>query len=1067
MISDILIESDLMDSLRAIGTPNFFRVTRGSIFNGLDLLRMELVKEITAVPFDTKHRRIPVAGFSTLFQAELCQAVKFYLEASVRNSSSINSAWIRERVKIEETVAVEVEKRLKALNIGAQKVAQIEDIKFLKQNNPYSNTYNPRWKNHPNFAWRDQKGNLQQQVPGQYQNQYQQQQQAPKKADWEITIKKMAAHNIQFQEETQNNQKNTIASIKNLEIQMGQIAQQLASSSQAPGTLPSGTVVNPRDQSHIKAVVTRKGKASEKQVEDQVEEEGILEVDLEIREEQKQSEEAMVKPASQQEKQKPKIILPFPTRTKKKDLNEKSFEKFLKLFKKLEINIPFAEALEQMPIYAKFMKDIISMKRSIEAEPILLIETCSAILQGLKIPVKKKDRGVVTIPCTIGDRSFKKALIDLGASVSLMTLSIYKKLELGEVQDTRITLQFADHSMKRPYGIATNVLVKIDKFIFPVDFVVLEMPEDEEIPLILGRPFLEIGRCMIDIEEGTMTLKVYDEKLKIDVRNSMKFKEDEGEIKDIEVLDTMLAKSMQFTTPELPLERVLSLSISDTSEGIDEKESEVISMLKAQPPLTHSRPQRWEELKPEVSSEEKQDIKKGIELKQLPEHLKYIFLDNEEKCPAIINSGLREIQEEELLKVLKKYKGAIGWAMEDLKGISPTLCMHRILMEDDQKPVVQPQRRLNPTMKEVVRKEVVKVLDAGLIYPISDSSWVNPVHVVPKKGGTTVVKNEKNELIPTRTVTCWRCEGAFETLKSRLVSAPIVISPDWFLPFEIMCDASDIALGAVLGQRKEKLLHVIYYAIHVLNPAQMNYATTEKELLAVVYAFDKFRSYLLETEEKHPIKDEFIDERILAVIGVPWFADYANYLVGGIIPDDFDSNKKKKFLHDCRFYLWDEPFLYKKGVDRLIRRCVPEEQQEVLKACHDSNYGGHFSGDRTSEKVLQSGLYWPTLFKDAQMTVKECDRCQRTGNISRRNQMPQKGILEVELFDVWGIDFMGPFPPSFGKNYILVAVDDVSKWVEAVALPTNDARVKVNFLKHNIFSRFGMPRAYISDEGTH
>jgi hypothetical protein len=373
------------------------------------------------------------------------------------------------------------------------------------------------------------------------------------------------------------------------------------------------------------------------------------------------------------------------------------------------------------------------------------------------------------------------------------------------------------------------------------------------------------------------------------------------------------------------------------------------------------------------------------------------------------------------------------------------------------------------------------------------------------------------------------CMVAFETLKSKLISAPVVIAPDWSLPFEIMCDASDLAVGAVLGQRKDKLLHVIYYASHVLNPAQMNYATTEKELLAVVYAFDKFRSYLLgskvivytdhaalkylfakqeskprllrwilllqefdleikdkkgcentvadhlsrmspikETEEEHPIQDTFADEKILAVQEIPWFADYANYVVGGVIPDDFNSHQKKKFLYDCRLYLWDDPFLYKKGVDGLIRRCVPErEQADILKACHNSEYGGHFSGDRTAAKVLQSGLYWPSLFKDANSIVRECDRCQRIGNITKRNQMPQNSMLEVELFDVWGIDFMGPFPPSFGKNYILVAVDYVSKWVEAVALPTNDAKVVVKFLRHNIFSRFGVPRALISDQGTH
>ncbi|XP_050909103.1 uncharacterized protein LOC127122869 [Lathyrus oleraceus] len=158
-------------------------------------------------------------------------------------------------------------------------------------------------------------------------------------------------------------------------------------------------------------------------------------------------------------------------------------------------------ALEQIPIYAKFMKDIISKKHSTNIDPIILTEMCSIILQGMKIHVKKKDRGFVTIPCTIGDRKFKKALINLGSSVSLMPLSIYKKLGLGTVQDTRMTLQFADRSVRRPYGIVEDVLVKIYKFVFSVDFVILEIPEDEEIPLILGIPFLETGRCMIDIEE--------------------------------------------------------------------------------------------------------------------------------------------------------------------------------------------------------------------------------------------------------------------------------------------------------------------------------------------------------------------------------------------------------------------------------------------------------------------------------------------------------------------------------------------------------------------------------------
>ncbi|XP_050908903.1 uncharacterized protein LOC127122645 [Lathyrus oleraceus] len=202
---------------------------------------------------------------------------------------------------------------------------------------------------------------------------------------------------------------------------MGQIAQQLASNSQVPGTLPSDTVTNPREHNTVNIVTTRSGKSTE--------------------ETKVQDEEAIPPPVQDKEKvPKPIIKLPYPPRQKKKNQHEKNFEKFLEMLKKLEINIPFSEALEQMPIYAKFMKDIISKKRSTDTEPIILTETCNVVLQGMKIPVKKKDRGLVTIPCIIGDRKFKKALIDLGASVSLMPLFIYKKLGIGFVQDTRMTL---------------------------------------------------------------------------------------------------------------------------------------------------------------------------------------------------------------------------------------------------------------------------------------------------------------------------------------------------------------------------------------------------------------------------------------------------------------------------------------------------------------------------------------------------------------------------------------------------------------------------------------------------
>ncbi|XP_050896704.1 uncharacterized protein LOC127103496 [Lathyrus oleraceus] len=330
----------------------------------------------------------------------------------------------------------------------------------------------------------------------------------------------MSAPNVQYQEETRNNKKKTAASIKNLEVQMGQIAQHLASSSQAQVALPSATVTNPREHNNVSVVTTRSSKYHEVLEETIEDEDQLIEVDLEIKENEAVKEELVAPKQMVKEKvnePNPVTKLPFPTRNKKKGQHEKNFEKFLELFKKLEINIPLLEALEQMPTYAKFMKDIISKRCTIDTNLIILTETCSSSLQGMKIPMKKKDRGVVTIPCTIRGRSFKKALIDLVANVSLMPLSIYKKLGIGVVQDTRMTLQFSNHSVKKPYGIVEDVLLKIDEFVFPMDFVILEMPEDEETPLILGRPFLEMGRYLINIEEGTMTLKVYDVELKIDV----------------------------------------------------------------------------------------------------------------------------------------------------------------------------------------------------------------------------------------------------------------------------------------------------------------------------------------------------------------------------------------------------------------------------------------------------------------------------------------------------------------------------------------------------------------------
>ncbi|XP_070679280.1 uncharacterized protein [Malus domestica] len=267
-----------------------------------------------------------------------------------------------------------------------------------------------------------------------------------------------------------------------------------------------------------------------------------------------------------------------------------------------------------------------------------------------------------------------------------------------------------------------------------------------------------------------------------------------------------------------------------------------------------------------------------LELKPLPSHLKYVFLGDDETLPIIISSTLRAQEKDKLVRVLREYKTVIGWTLADIKGISPTTCMHRILLDEGFKTSREAQRRLNPPMMEVVKKEIIKLLDCGVIYPISDSRWVSPVQCVPKKHRVTVVTNVENELVPTRIQTGWRvcidykklnattrndhfplpfidqmlerfikdfskvsqplcrllqkdvafdfnkeCTASFKQLKELLTTPPIIVPPDWSLPFELMCDISDYALRTVLGQRKDKRLHVIYYASQTLNDAQLNY----------------------------------------------------------------------------------------------------------------------------------------------------------------------------------------------------------------------------------------------------
>ena len=232
-------------------------------------------------------------------------------------------------------------------------------------------------------------------------------------------------------------------------------------------------------------------------------------------------------------------------------------------------------------------------------------------------------------------------------------------------------------------------------------------------------------------------------------------------------------------------------------------------------------------------------------------------------------------------------------------------------------------------------------------------------------------------------------------------------------------------------------------------------------------------SRLVRDSDPVAIQECFPDEQLFKVskvseVSEPWYADIVNYLVTKQFPNSMSYHARNRLKALARHYVWDEPYLWKHCVDQVIRRCVPEnEHRSILSFCHDQVCGGHFGSRRTALKVLECGFFWPTIFRDAYMYCASCDRCQRTGNLGPRDEMPMQPIIHVEIFDCWGIDFMGPFPNSQGNLYILVCVDYVSKWVEAKATRTNDSRVVADFLRSNIFSRFGMPKFVISDGGSH
>ncbi|XP_055960526.1 uncharacterized protein LOC126667263 [Mercurialis annua] len=395
------------------------------------------------------------------------------------------------------------------------------------KNDPFSNTYNPGWHNHPNSSWRDQGANRQAPPPG-FQQQRQvlppQQQNIPDRklsveemlsqflATQDTTIKKMDAKIDQLAQSSQ-------ASIHKLELQLGQLARTVAEREQ--GKLPSNTENNPRE------VVMSISLRSETRAGDESKGRKVIEI-VDDRDDKEESEhdakqgndldnEVVADPSV-----KPYVPpIPYPQRLKKKNTSN-NFQHFLNAFKKIELNIPILQALAKMPSYAKFLKELVSNKSKLEEyATVALTEECSAILQK-KLPPKLKDPGSFSIPCVIGDTTISKCLCDLGASVNIMPASLYKKLGMKEMKPTTVSLQLADRSIKYPLGIVEDLFVRVGKFYFPADFLVLETEDENDISMILGRPFLATGGVLIDVVKGKLTFRMGSEKEEFNILKAMK-----------------------------------------------------------------------------------------------------------------------------------------------------------------------------------------------------------------------------------------------------------------------------------------------------------------------------------------------------------------------------------------------------------------------------------------------------------------------------------------------------------------------------------------------------------------
>ncbi|KAK9689051.1 hypothetical protein RND81_09G031600 [Saponaria officinalis] len=608
---------------------------------------------------------------------------------------------------------------------------------------PFSNTYNEDWKDYPNFRYVS--GPRPQQS---FQNNFRQQHSQPS-TSLEEMMKQLTTTVSQVHSQSVSYQQKTDSHLQQLDSQMGQICTTLSNIQTTLGSkLPAQLIPNPKESAQVATL--RSGKVLRELETNKIEIEKELEVQPLERPEavkvQKNHKDKTLK--SDLNVSTFKDPPPFParfTKTKKIELENE----ILETFRKVELNIPLLDAIKQIPKYEIFLKELCTNKRNIKnAEKISIGENVSALIQR-KVPPKCNDPGMFTIPCTIGSSKFERYMLDLGASINIMPKSVYESLHGGELVENDVMIQLADRSYAYPLGILEDVLVQVGDLVFPADFYILDMGDSRDstnVTLFLGRPFLKTSRAKIDVHNGILSLEFDGEVITFNIFDAMKCSDKINSVCAVDYIDII-----DWIVQEIfDNDHAVKFYAADDALPPRSDVADLRSLEAGQKTTTFVLPLESQKLVPSVVKAPE------LELKPLPDNLKYAFLGVDKTFPVIIFSGLSDKQEEKLLEVLREHKEAIGWTLADIKGISPTLCMHRIFLEKDAKPSREPRRRLNPSMLEVVKKEMVKWRDAEVIYPISDSEWVSLIRVVPKKSGITVVENAKGELVPTRVSNGWR-----------------------------------------------------------------------------------------------------------------------------------------------------------------------------------------------------------------------------------------------------------------------------------------------------------------------